>query len=108
MIIAKRNPLMHRQLVRGPGLAKRYSGFVAVAVAVVAAAAMAVTATIAPRPTPAASTSGSENGVQDVSVFNSATETGLEPVEYSLPAARDHIPDVAVDDANARVIAPLQ
>jgi hypothetical protein len=107
MIIAKRNPLMHRQLVREPGLAKRYSGSVAVALAVVAAAAMLVTAAVAPRPTPAESTFSSESSVQDAPVFNSAADAGLKPVEDSLPAARDHIPDVAVDDANARVIAPL-
>jgi hypothetical protein len=103
MIIAKRNPLMHRQLGREPGVVKHYASLVAVSVVALTAAAFTVTHLHAPRAPLAASTFAAETGT----AASSATgQTDSAPRE--LPGARDAIPDTVVDDANARVIANLR
>jgi hypothetical protein len=103
MFIAKRNPLMHRQLGREPGVVKHYAGLVAVCVAALTAAAFSVTQLKAPRPASAASSFAAETGTGTDLRDAEAPATAL-----ALPGARDAIPDTAVDDANARVITSLR
>lgn len=101
MLIAKRSPLMHRQLGREPGLVKHYTSLVAVCVASLTAAAFTIAHLGSPRPVLAESAFALETATAG---------TGAAPVESSgqaLPAAVEPIADTAVDEANARVIATL-
>jgi hypothetical protein len=103
MIIAKRNPLMHRQLGREPGVVKHYASLVAVSVVALTAAAFTATHLHAPRAPLAASGFAAET---DTATDSRTGET--ESAGRALPAAREAIPDTAVDEANARVIATLR
>ncbi len=103
MIIAKRNPLMHRQLGREPGVVKHYASLVAVSVVALTAAAFTVTHLNAARAPLAASTFAAETGSA-----NDGREVEGANAGRALPAARETTPDTAVDDANAHVIATLR
>ncbi len=103
MLIAKRNPLMHRQLGREPGVVKHYASLVAVSVVALTAAAFTVTQLNAPRAPLAASTFAAETGTA-----NDGREVDGESTMRALPGAREATPDTAVDDANAHVIATLR
>jgi hypothetical protein len=102
MIIAKRNPLMHRQLGREPGVVKHYASLAAVSVVALTAAAFTATHLNTPRAPAAASTFATET---DTARGSSAAEA--ERSATVLPGAREATPDTAVDEANARVIANL-
>jgi hypothetical protein len=103
MIIAKRSPLMHRQLGREPGLIKHYTSLVAVCVAALTAAAFTVAHLSSPRPVTAASIFEAETASEPVSA-----QTSIEPTVQVVPASGEPIADTAVDDVNARVIATLR
>jgi hypothetical protein len=107
MIIAKRHPLMHRQLAREPGLASYYAGKVSVVLVSLIAAGAAAFSLDHRAPERAASLYGAETGVAASPAARQETDGIVATPSGSLPAARDHIPDTAVDDANARVIADL-
>jgi hypothetical protein len=107
MIIAKRHPLMHRQLAREPGIASSYAGKVSVALVSLIALGAAALTVDRPAPDRAASSFADETGALAPSSAQAAADDSVSPAGREQPSARFHIPDAAVDDANARVIADL-
>jgi hypothetical protein len=107
MIIAKRHPLMHRQLAREPGTAAHYAG--KVSVVLVSLIALGATALSLDRAAPerAASSFAAETGSPASPAPRDLAEDPVARGSSELPAAGDHMPETVVDDVNARVIADL-
>jgi len=107
MLVAKRHPLMHRQLAREPGIAAHYAGKVSVLLVSLIAVGAAAVSVDRVRHERAASSFAAETGSPATPAARAVAEDHIVASGSVLPAALDHIPEAVVDDASARVIAEL-
>jgi hypothetical protein len=107
MIIAKRSPLMHRQLAREPGVAADYAGKVSVVLASLIALGAAALTVDHSAPERAASSFAAEIGEPASPPPQVAADESVAPAVRAPATAHFHVPDAVVDDANAHVIAEL-